>query len=108
MSLDVYLKCPCCKTQLFSKDITHNLVAMAEAAKIYEPLWRPKEIHVQTANELIPFLERGIKYLIEHETELTTYNPVNGWGNYLVLLDFCKEYLKACQEDPDAIIEVTR
>lgn len=70
MSLDVYLTgatttkpcvCPQCDNaheyesveQLYWANITHNLNSMAGAAGIYQHLWRPEEVGVTKARQLI-------------------------------------------------------
>ena len=77
MSLDVYLigpqtkvpcTCPDCgdkhetkrRETFFHANITHNLGQMASKAGIYKCLWRPEEIKVTKAKQLIPLLEKGI------------------------------------------------
>ena len=58
MSLDVYLsprKCRHCghAQEGYSSNITHNLGAMAREAGIYEACWRPEEIGITKAAQLI-------------------------------------------------------
>jgi hypothetical protein len=108
MSLDVYLKCPHCRAEVFSRNITHNLNAMAKQAELYQPLWRPEEIGIAKAVELIPALETGLKSLRENPAHFKTYNPENGWGNYDILVQFVTAYLEACQAHPDCIIDISR
>jgi len=59
MSLDVYLQVPACKvcergpTTVYDANITHNLGEMADEAGVYKHLWRPEEIGLTKAAELI-------------------------------------------------------
>lgn len=92
----------------FHANITHNLNRMAEEAELYFPLWRPEELNVKFARELIPYLEKGLNKLIANPTKYKQFNSPNGWGNYKNLVDFVVEYLIACREHPDAEIEVSR
>jgi hypothetical protein len=117
MSLDVYLnllkKCPHCGEALepecvYSDNITHNLNKMAEAAGIYYELWRPEELGITTAKELISPLNAGLDRLLKNRSEYIQYNPSNGWGSYEGLLGFVASYLAACEANPEAIIEVSR
>jgi len=62
MSLDVYLTVTK-PTLVFEGNITHNLGAMAREAGIYEALWRPEEINVTTAEQLIEPLTVGLEKL---------------------------------------------
>ena len=45
--------------KIYWANITHNLNKMAGEAGIYEALWRPEEIGVKVAADLIPILEKG-------------------------------------------------
>ncbi len=65
MSLTVYLttpKCPHCGREdpLFDMSITHNLGNMADSAGIYRHIWRPEEIGIDKASQLIVPLETGL------------------------------------------------
>ena len=78
---------------------------MAEAAGLYEVLWRPEEIGITSASKMIPLLEKGIKKLESDPEKYKAFNPPNGWGNYENLVSFCKSALHWCREYPDAVIE---
>ena len=107
MSLDVYLK-KVIPTTVYEDNITHNLTPMAKKAGIYEVLWRPEEIGITHAHQMIPFLETGLAELRAHRELYEQYNPENGWGNYVGLVCFVNQLLQACKEDPDAQVEVSR
>lgn len=107
MSLDVHLMAVQ-PVSVYSANVTHNLVAMAKAAGVYEAVWRPDEQGLTTASQLIPILEAGIARL---EAEPDTYralNPSNGWGSYERFLPWLKQYLDACKQNPGATVEVSR
>lgn len=113
MSLDVTLTTPKCKEcgrseELWSANITHNLNEMAEAALIYKHLWRPEELGITKARDLIEPLQEGLRYLRSDPMLFSRYNPVNGWGNYGILVEFVAGYLKACEEHPDADVKAER
>ena len=126
MSLDVYLNspieieqkciCQCCDNEYIKKEfttyyhanITHNLGNMAEAAGIYKALWRPEEIGIMKASELIDILEKGYAELKQRPEEFMKRNAPNGYGTYEGLCSFVANYLAACKEFPDARIEVSR
>lgn len=107
MSLDVSL-IKVQPTEIYSRNITHNLGEMAAAAGIYEYLWRPDEIGITTAAQLIEPLEKGLELLRTLPATFKQLNPPNGWGSYDGLIDFVEEYLDACKKNPDATIEVNR
>lgn len=93
---------------LWEYNITHNLNRMATEAEIYEALWRPSEINVQTARDLIDPLTKGLFVLRADPDRFKALNPANGWGSYDNLVKFVVEYLKACIEHPDASVNVCR
>lgn len=93
---------------LYEANITHNLNKMAEAVGLYEYLWRPDEIDITQACQLIEPLTIGLKKLREEELYLQTLNPSNGWGNYYGLVEFVRLYLDACKEFPSAEIKIWR
>lgn len=95
-------------TEVFSANVTHNLGRMADAAGIYEALWRPEEIGVSKASQLVPLLEKGLAKLEAHPDEFLPMNPVNGWGSYERFVPWVRNYLQACREYPDATIRVSR
>ncbi len=107
MSLDVYLM-KMERVSIFERNITHNLGKMAGEAGIYEALWRPEEIGITKAEELIPLLEAGLEKLLADPDRFTALNPENGWGTYEGLCKFVESYLSACKKSPDAEIEVSR
>jgi hypothetical protein len=94
--------------ELYSDNITHNLNKMAEAVGIYKYLWRPDEIGVTKASQLIEPLTIGLKKLREDQLYLETFNPSNGYGNYYQLVEFVRLYLNACKEFPNAEVKTWR
>jgi len=125
MSLDVYLSgepkeincvCSACNhlhTRMdsegfYSRNITHNLTEMADEAGIYKHLWRPDEIGIKKAAQLIEPLAKGLADLKARPEHFAKFNPHNGWGDYAGLVDFVTEYLAACREYPQANVSVSR
>ena len=93
---------------VFEYNITHNLVPMAKAADIYMELWRPEEIGITKARDLINPLTDGLHRLKNNPERYKEFNPKNGWGDYEVLVGFVSRYLDACYEYPDSDVEVSR
>lgn len=114
MSLDVYLTvppCPHCNTPtrtVYSANCTHNLTTMADAAGLYQALWRPEELGIRKAAELIDVLDKGLSELRADPAKFKQFNPSNGWGDYEGLLEVVAGYLAACRQHPDAEVEVSR
>lgn len=107
MSLDVYIKVVR-PTTIYTGNITHNLNAMAEEAGIYMHLWRPEEIGITTAAQLIEPLTAGLALLRSDPERFKLLDSKNGWGRYENLCNFVAEYLAACGENPEATVEVLR
>ena len=107
MSLDVYLK-KLAPVEVFSANITHNLNKMADEAGIYKHLWRPDEIGITQAGQLIEPLRRGLADLKARPEYYERFNPESGWGSYATLVRFVEEYVAACEQHPDADVGVWR
>lgn len=93
---------------VFDANITHNLGRMAAAAGIYMHVWRPEEMGIVTAKQLIAPLKTGIARLREDEGAFRIYDSANGWGLYEDFVPWLERYLEACIEYPDARVEVSR
>ena len=107
MSLDFFLeKVQPCK--VYSRNITHNLNVMAEAAGIYGVLWRPEENGIETAIQAVPHLEKGLELLKSDPERFQQYNSPNGWGTYPHFVKFVEDVLQACIENPDATVRACR
>jgi hypothetical protein len=99
---------PKAREVMYEANITHNLGRMAEAAGIYEHLWRPEEIGITKAFELIEPLTEGLQRLRDNPDHYKQFGPSNGWGSYDGLVDWVGRYLVACKDNPDGEIEVSR
>ena len=107
MSLDVSLSAVRL-TQVYSSNITHNLNQMAKEAGIYQHLWRPEELNITKAFDLIKPLEEGLSFLKSDPARFEKFNSDNGWGLYKNFVPFVENYLNACKENPDAVISISR
>jgi hypothetical protein len=85
---------------------------MASLAGIYDALWHPeklaKERSYPRGYDVLPALEEGLAWLLLNPTKAKEKNPVNGWGDYDGLVGFVQSYIKALDENPDAVIKVSR
>ena len=125
MSLDVYLtgetksvSCECSRCEnkherrtleeFYSANITHNLGEMAEEAGIYKHLWRPEELGITKAKELIGPLETGLAIMKSNPKRFEKLNPTNGWGSYELFVLWIENYLNACKKHPNADVSVSR
>ena len=113
MGLSVCLttcECPCCHHSevVYDCNITHNLTKMADAAGLYIPLWRPEECGVKLAKDLIEPLTKGIALMKEDPLKFKEFDAPNGWGLYEHFLPWLEKLLTACQEHPEACVEISR
>ena len=114
MSLDVTLTSPRCPTcghpeyEYFSANITHNLGKMAEEAGVYKACWRPEEVGITKAAQLIEPLRNGIAQMKADPARFEKHNAPNGWGLYEHFVPWLERYLAACEEHPDAEVNVSR
>ena len=107
MSLDVSLQ-EVRLTTIYSDNITHNLNKMANEAGIYKHLWRPEEIGITKAHQLIEPLRAGLELLKSDPARFEKHNASNGWGMYEHFVPFVESYLSACEENPNAEVSVSR
>src|SRR5262245_15711215 len=107
MSLDVYLieNKP---VNVFEANITHNMIDMAKVADLYQCCWRPEEMGITKAQQLIGPLRQGVERLKADPERFKQFNPSNGWGDYDGFLGWLENYLAACVEHPDADVDVSR
>jgi len=103
VSLDFHLR-----REAFHANCTHNLIPMAEACGLYEPLWGSSDVAHRRASEIVEPLRAGIRNLERGKDVFVTMNPTNGWGTYEGLLEFARKVLRACEEEPEAFVEVSR
>ena len=108
MSLDVYLTYEDQEESAYWANITHNLAQMADAAGIYYHLWRPGEIGIKKAIQLITPLYEGLQRLKTWPQAFRQLNASNGWGTYEHFVPWIEQYLTACCQHPYADVEVSR
>lgn len=108
MSLDVYLTLPEPTRVPNGTGIFVNLGRMAELAGIYKHLWRPDEIGITKARQLIEPLPIGVALMNREPERFIALNPTNGWGSYKDFVPWIERYIAACCEYPDAEVSVSR
>lgn len=94
--------------EYYEANITHNLGKMAAEAGIYKHLWRPEEIGITKARELIAPLTDAIELMESDPPRFEKHNASNGWGLYENFVPFVRKYRDACTEYPDANVSVSR
>ena len=118
MSLDVYLyevgdandisEFDYDKEEVYWANITSNLNTMAKEAGIYYQLWRPDELKIVYARELIDSLTKGLQKMKDNPEYYKQFNASNGWGLYEHFIPWIEKYLNACIEYPNAVIAISR
>lgn len=125
MSLDVSLSRTLClsydkgvtytehQEEVYWANITHNLNKMAMEVSVqhhtlYEYLWRPEELAITKASELIYPLTIGLAKLKDNPDFYKTFDSPNGWGLYEHFVPFVEEYLNACILNPEASVYASR
>lgn len=93
---------------VFDANITHNLNTMAKEAGIYYHLWRPDEIGIAKAAELVDPLRNGLALMRSDPARFKKHNPPNGWGSYDSFVLWIQDYLVACEKYPEADVSVSR
>ena len=109
MSLDIYFTGKQTEdVTLADFNITHNLNRMAQEAGIYKVLWRPEEIGIKKAKQMIKPLEKGLEKLKEDPEYFKKFDSPNGWGTYKHFVPFVEEVLDACKKYPHSKVSVSR
>jgi hypothetical protein len=107
MSLDVYLKVTM-PTTVWEDNITHNLREMAQEAGIYMHVWRPEEIGITHAHQLIAPLEAAAELMRKDPARFEKHNPPNGWGSFTGFRVWLYGYIAACKQYPHAEVHASR
>ena len=114
MSLWVYLEDPKAKygSDVYERNITHNLALMADKAGIYFAIWEPEKYRniftkKTKAKKIIKILGTGLNELKSKPEYYKSFNASNGWGTYDHFVDFVEEYLYACKLYPDSFVRAS-
>lgn len=105
MSLDIRLEIN--GDEVHWQNITHNLNRMANEAGFYQQLWRPDEVGITKAKQLIGPIENGLIEMIKNWDRFTIFNASNGWGTYDQFLPWLAELLSNLKQFPEADISVS-
>ncbi len=102
MSLDFYLEK---RVEVYSGNCTHNVTPMWHKAGCYDALYNSGGLE---AKDIIPFLEKAVYEMEEKPSIYEKLNPENGWGSYTIALEYLREVLCACRENPDTTIRISK
>jgi len=101
-SCDPYIVNPTLDNYVYERNVTNNYVQIASEVGLFYPIWRPVEVGIKKANQLIPLLEEGLTLLFTPPLDkFRELEPSMGWGTYEHFTEFIQEYLAACKEYPN-------
>jgi hypothetical protein len=94
--------------EVYETNITHNLIDMATEAKLYDYIWRPEELGITQARDLIQPVQEGLLKLVMNPSHYRNFDAPNGWGRYDNFVIFVADYLEALRRWPDTRVLVDR
>lgn len=106
MSLDLTLTAVK-RCEIYRDQITHNLIRIAEDVGIYMHLWHPEEIGVTKARQLVEPLQSALALLRAEPARFERHNAPERSGPLTHFGRVVENYLRACQQNPDADVCVT-
>lgn len=91
------------------RNITSHWIKMAEEAEIYPYLCDPETLGLTRAQEIIKPLKRGLALMKANPKRFKKCNSEDSAGPYYNgIIAWLSEYIEACEEHPDALVEVLR
>ena len=90
---------------LFSRNYTHNVTPMWKLANIYDELYNSNG---KQPEEVIEKLKKGLEDMQKHPEKYVPLNPLNGWGDYNGAIEFLEEVIKACENNPESEIYISK
>jgi hypothetical protein len=63
-----------------------------------------KHLHGKTGAEAMMMLEPVVSYMEMHPAEMKALAPDNGWGDFQGALEFVRDILDVCAENPEYIV----
>jgi hypothetical protein len=105
MSLDLYLNCGHCGSEVASFNYTYNVAKMWYAVTDDEQM---VQIEGMAAYEAAPKIQKAIEKLKADPETFRKMNPPNGWGDYDRFVEWLEEIRQACLKNPDEIWRASR
>lgn len=93
---------------VWDRNITHNLVDIADEVGVYEAVWCPDENGYHTAGDVLPILKSGLALLKANPWAYKDLEPDNGWGTVDGFISALESYVQACETWPHATISTRR
>lgn len=101
-SLVLSLCTPGTSQEVYWDVITTHLEPMAKEAGVADQLWRPGQLGVTVAAQLVEPLENGLALLKSDPARFEPFNTTYGFGRYESFVAFVERYLENCKQWPDA------
>jgi len=92
-------------TSVYNGNYTHNVTPMWGKAGVYDALYNSEG---KKAWEIIETLKKGYGNMLENPGEYKAMDPSNGWGSYKTALVFLEEVITACEDNPNAIVGISK
>jgi len=92
-------------SEIYSRNITHNLTGMWNKAGIYDSLYNS---HRMRPKEIIGLLRSGLAHMEDNPAEYRLLEPENGWGSYENALEFLRDVIAICSRYPNATIGISK
>ena len=111
MSLDISLTIEVTEprvVEVFEANLTHNLNTMAKEVGLYYFIWRPEEVGIHFAYEIVAPLEVGLAMLKAAPERFKKFDHETGYGTYEQFIHFLEQYIDACKTNPKATIGAYR
>lgn len=106
--------CPHCGSkvtpmkEVFWANITHNLNQMADNAGLYDYMWTVLESGLDSPKYVVPYLKEGLRKLRANPDHFRQFEGPGIGDSYEDLVAFVEKYIAACEDYPDATIDVSR
>ena len=92
----------CGDVRVYEGSISSFFTEMAGAAGVYRQVWRPEELGIEKASQLIEPLRAGIYRMEDSQKKFRSLNGTEKWETSDRFRQFLSEYLRACEQHPDA------
>ena len=67
---------------VYEAGLSSCLIDMAKAAWLYNAIWKPDEIGIVKARQMVEPLKAGLNELISRPKKYRLFNAANEWGTY--------------------------
>ena len=94
--------------EVYTTSVHNNFNLLIESLGIYQHLWRPDELNITHARQLIAPLESALENLEFNKEKYRKHEPPGMCGKIELFIIFLKNLLESCKQHPNATISVCR